>query len=122
MKMPWQPAPEALVRLFQDSAAGLPRATVKKMFGYPAAFVNGNMFAGVFRDQVFLRLSPEDRARLDGAQPFEPMPGRTMREYVVAPSGLLGSRDGLVEWLGNALRHTRTLPPKAAKKKAPRAG
>jgi len=31
------------------------------MFGNQAAFVNGDMFAGLFGDRLFVRLSDEDR-------------------------------------------------------------
>jgi TfoX/Sxy family transcriptional regulator of competence genes len=32
--------------------AALPEIQQRKMFGYPAAFVNGHMFAGVFQASV----------------------------------------------------------------------
>jgi hypothetical protein len=41
------------------------------------------MFAGLFEDDFIIRLPPEDRQALQadhGARPFEPMPGRAMRE------------------------------------------
>jgi hypothetical protein len=41
------------------------------------------------------------------------MPGRVMREYVVVPSRLVAERGALVQWLGEAFRYARTLPPKA---------
>lgn len=53
------------------------------MFGYPAAFVNGNMFTGVFADRVFVRLPADElaeAARL-GGKLLEPMPGRPMKAY-----------------------------------------
>jgi len=34
------------------------------MFGYPAYFINGNMFVGVFADKLFLRLSDSDIAKI----------------------------------------------------------
>jgi TfoX/Sxy family transcriptional regulator of competence genes len=53
------------------------------MFGYPAVFVNGNLFAGLHQENFILRLSEAHRTALcsqHGAQLFEPMPGRRMRE------------------------------------------
>ncbi|MCK7500271.1 MAG: TfoX/Sxy family protein [Comamonadaceae bacterium] len=40
--------------------AGIPHEK-KKMFGCPAFFAQGNMFAGVYRSSIFLRLGEEDR-------------------------------------------------------------
>ncbi len=95
------------------------------MFGYPAAFFRGNMFAGLFQDSMFLRLSPEHRAALcahRGARPFEPMAGRPMREYVVVPPAILASENQLREWLEKARAYAASLPPKAAgpKRNAPK--
>ena len=42
------------------SAQTLPEAQVRKMFGFPAAFVNGQMFSGLYDDYMFVRLSPEE--------------------------------------------------------------
>ena len=33
------------------------------MFGYPALFVNGNMFAGTFQDKIVARLADDARER-----------------------------------------------------------
>ena len=93
------------------------------MFGYPAAFVGGNMFTGVHEDRMILRLGEEDRTLLlreKGAQIFEPMPGRPMREYVVVPEAVLGSPPKLREWLRRAEAYARTLPAKSSKQKAGR--
>src|SRR3989442_2029665 len=81
----WRRAPDALIQQFGRAVEGLPGVESRKMFGYPAVFVNGNMFAGLFHDSMILRLNAEDRDTFPGAAPFEPMPGRPMREYVVAP-------------------------------------
>ena len=64
-----------------------PAVTIRPMFGQLSAFVNGNMFMGIFGEDVLVRLPEEDRAEVLGAggRVFEPMPGRPMREYVVLP-------------------------------------
>jgi TfoX/Sxy family transcriptional regulator of competence genes len=87
------------------------------MFGYPAVFVGGRMFAGLFQDGMVLRLGDADRARflaLPGAIPFVAM-GRQMKEWVVVPPTVLRSPRALASWLGKALARTRALPPKAAR-------
>ena len=86
----WTKAPEALVALFAGAIEGLPDVEARKMFGHPAAFVNGNMFSCLFQSSMILRLSEPDR-RQSGAKPFEPMPGRPMREYVEVPEEVLRS-------------------------------
>ena len=52
-----------------------PGVVVKPMFGNLGAFVNGNMFAGLFGPTVGVRVADEDRAalaRVDGTGPFGP--------------------------------------------------
>ena len=58
------------------------------MFGNDAAFVNGNLFAGLFGKDLFVRLSEMDQAELlgeKGASRFSPMEGRPMSGYIVVP-------------------------------------
>ena len=96
------PAPEALKATFAKAIDGLPGIEPRKMFGYPCAFVNGQMFVGVFADRLMLRLSDADRAKflkLPGAKPFEPMPGRVMKEYVEMPKEMLDSPAELKRWI-----------------------
>jgi TfoX/Sxy family transcriptional regulator of competence genes len=114
----WMPAPPELAARFQEAASSLNAAEIRKMFGYPAAFLAGHMFAGVFQDCVIVRLRSEDRAALlerPGARVFEPMPGRPMREYVVVPTAVRDSMGQLEPWLAKAAGYVRTLPPKTPK-------
>lgn len=111
-------APEEMVRIFENAMKDFPAATQRKMFGYPAAFVNGNMFAGLFQDRMFLRLSDEDRAaiRKDYGTPlFEPIPGRPMRGYVEVPRYVLKSPRLLRLWLTKGMEYTKTLPVRVKK-------
>ena len=88
------------------------------MFGYPAAFVNGHMFAGVFQASLFVRLAEKDRMELiekEGATPFAPMPGRVMKEYVVLPPSIVESEAKLTAWLSRALRYIASLPATSRK-------
>jgi TfoX/Sxy family transcriptional regulator of competence genes len=114
--MRWRPSPPDLVATFTDIVPG-PPAVQRKMFGYPAAFVNGNMFMGLFEDRLILRLAEDSREQLlsvKGASPFEPMPGRPMREYVVVPPAILEARKKLATWVDRALAYGASLPPKAS--------
>jgi TfoX/Sxy family transcriptional regulator of competence genes len=114
----WKSAPAELVRRFERALAAFPRAELRRMFGYPAAFVNGNMMAGLFQESLMVRLSAGDRAKIrdeSGAKPFEPVPGRVMREYVIVPVAIVKSEPELRKWLGNAFAYADSLPAKRAK-------
>ena len=94
------------------------------MFGYPAAFANGNMVCGLFQDSVVVRLGKEGAASAiaDGrAQLFIPMPGRTMTGYVLVPTAEADDTRALAVWLQQALDFTLTLPKKATKSRAKKA-
>jgi len=120
--MAWTKSPQGLVDLFAVSLPDAPGLERRKMFGYPAAFVNGNMFAGLFQDVAFARLPPGLQAELErehGARHFEVMPGRPMRAYTALPDAVLEDEARLAEVLYAACVFTSSLPPKA---KRPRKG
>jgi TfoX/Sxy family transcriptional regulator of competence genes len=117
----WKPASVEWVEAFDVS---LPSTVERrKMFGYPAAFVHGNMAAGLHQDGLILRLPADDRDALmkAGGKQFEPMPGRPMREYVVAPSTFTERRAELKKWLERAVTYAGSLPPKKKSGKSRRA-
>jgi TfoX/Sxy family transcriptional regulator of competence genes len=118
-KMPrWKPAPEKWVRAFDEAMPAIAGAERRKMFGYPAVFLNGNMVAGLHEQGLILRLPEElrERANREGGRPFEVM-GRVMREYVVAPEALAKQTDDLRAWLKRSFDHVAKMPKKAKKKK-----
>jgi len=93
---------------------------VRPMFGNLAAFVNGNMFAGLYGDALFVRLSDEGRAELletKGSRVFEPMKGRPMKEYVCVPNEWLAKPSMVSPWILKALEWSSKLPAKQKKKK-----
>ncbi len=115
----FEKSPPDLVERFERTLADRPAAARRPMFGYPSAFVNGNLATGLFADGWFVRLSAEDAAALlalDGARPFAPMPGRPMRGYVLLPPALLEDPPALGEWVDRAIAHVAALPPKAGTK------
>ena len=105
---------------FRSVVEDLPGSEVKAMFGNLAAFVNGNMYCGLFGPDLGVRLSEGDRAELEaieGSGPFGP-PDRPMKEYVTVPRAWRdGDPETLDAWVHRALDHTSTLPPKKPKKK-----
>lgn len=113
----WKPAPQEWIDAFD---AALPDDVERrKMFGYPAAFVNGNMAAGLHRDDLVLKLNDKDRDTLmkTGGKPFVVM-GRTMGAFVVAPSEFKNKPAELKKWLSRSIAYASSLPPKAKKKKS----
>jgi TfoX/Sxy family transcriptional regulator of competence genes len=95
-----------------------PRVEVKPMFGNLGAFVNGNMFMGLFGSDVGAKLSDSDRARLlaEGGGAFGPH-DRPMSGYVTLPAGWREHRDKNTDWVTRAFDHVAVLPPKAKKSK-----
>jgi len=111
-------SPPELIATFDAVVPG-PPAVRRPMFGYPAGFINGNMFMGLFEDSMILRLPDEWRDKLmkvEGAKAFAPMAGRVMKEHVVLPDSLLADRKTLSSWVTKALAHGESLPPKEKKK------
>jgi TfoX/Sxy family transcriptional regulator of competence genes len=119
----WTKSPASLVALFAEIAPQGPGVTHRKMFGYPAAFVNGNMFAGLFQDGMIVRLGPEARAAVEaehGPHPFAPMEGRVMKDYMRVPDAVLEDETATAGLLAKALAHASGLPPKEKKPKRAR--
>ena len=99
----------AFRELIEPFAATSPAVEVKPMFGQVAAFVNGNMFAGLFGDSLGVKLDAEALAELEsaGGAPFGPQE-RPMGGFLAIPEAADSKR-----WIGRALDYVGTLPPKA---------
>jgi TfoX/Sxy family transcriptional regulator of competence genes len=113
--MPKLPKPdEASKAFFESVVPERPDVRVRPMFGNVSAFVNGNMFMGLFGSELFVRLPDADREELmkAGGGPFEPMPGRPMREYVILPSKWRGDLKQVEKWVERSLAWAQGLPPK----------
>ena len=115
MKMP-RPSEEAKAA-FSRIVPDEPAVTIKPMFGQVSAFVNGNMFCGIFGEELMVRL-PEDeiaKVKKQGGRDFEPMAGHKMSGYVIVPGDWRAKPpEALIK---RALETTRKMPAKAAKKK-----
>lgn len=114
--MAWTKSPQSLIDLFEKSVPSGTSISRRKMFGYPAAFANGNLFVGLHQNDFIIRLSEKDRVRFSaefGEPPFEPMPGRPMREYVRLPDELLVDPCRRASWINLSLRYAEAIGPKA---------
>lgn len=114
----WEKASLELTDLLERALADFDQQR-RMMFGGPAHFVHGNMFAAVHQQNLVIRLAAEDRVEIaavySGVRPFEPMPGKPMREYVVLPEEIHSDPALLHEWLDRSHAYAASLPPKAPK-------
>ena len=94
-----------------------PRVEVKPMFGNLGAFVNGNMFMGLFGSDIGVKVSSadEERLRAAGGGPYGPAE-RPMSGWVTLP--LTATAEGAEEWIASALSYVGSLPPKQPKKRS----
>ena len=88
--------------------------TSKKMFGGVCHLINGNMFCGVHKDSLILRLGEEiATAALTAAhvRPFD-ITGKAMKGWLmVVPEGV-ASDEELKYWIEEGVTFARSLPPK----------
>ena len=121
--MPWE-RPSASLSTTLAAALADVECQLKPMFGCPAYFAGSQMFACVHQQHLILRLPADERQRFlatyRDAGPFEPMPGRQMREYVSVPEEVAADPGTLGQWVERAHAYALSLPPKAPKEPKPR--
>ena len=104
--------------LFVEVVPDDPRIVVKPMFGNLGAFVNGNMFMGLFGSDIGLKLPPHEQTTLlaePGSGPFGPAE-RPRDGYVTIPA--TWSTDQAGPWIEKSLALVAALPPKKPKERA----
>jgi len=107
-------SPPELVERFGAVLDRYPDAQRKKMFGYPAAFVGGNMATGLFADKWVVRLPDAEiePAKAAGAGSFEPMPGKPMKAFVAIPAADVDDNAAIARWVERGLAHAASMPAK----------
>ena len=117
--MKWHKSPDALVQAFDHCLPIVAGVQRKAMFGYPCAFLHGHLFCGLHQDGIIVRLPEARRNALlkKGASVFEATPGQAMKDYVVAPAGLVADRKKLRSLLAEALANASSLVPQPEKPK-----
>jgi TfoX/Sxy family transcriptional regulator of competence genes len=105
---------DAARALFESLIPDDGRVEVKPMFGNVGAFVNGNMFMGVFGADVGLKLTEADQQALRqaGGEPFGPAE-RPMSGYVSLPATF--TQATAKPWVAKSIDYVGGLPPKAKK-------
>ena len=114
MKVP-KPSEEAKAA-FSKIVPDEPAVTLKPMFGQLSAFVNGNMFCGIFGEELMVRLPEAEIATVkkQGGRDFEPMAGHKMGGYVIVPGNWRAKPPTAL--IKRALEVTRKMPAKAPAK------
>ena len=117
--MAWEKSSEDLVERFYAALPDDDGVERRKMFGYPCAFVNGNMFTGLHEQNLIVRLPEERREALfaEGAKVFAPMQGRVMKEYVALAPDVIAEPEALSARLAESFSFVSAMP---VKKKKPR--
>ena len=99
-----------------SSPAGSPRPSAASRSAIRACTSAATWSAACIRTSWHVRLGGTDLAAaqaLDGARPFEPMPGRPMTGFTVLPAAVVDDDDAIRDWVGRAVAFGATLPPKS---------
>jgi TfoX/Sxy family transcriptional regulator of competence genes len=86
----------------------------KKMFGGICHLLNGNMYCGVYKDYLILRLGVENADKALGlpfTKPFD-ITGKPMKGWVMMKEEGFRTKDELVSWLKQTYDFASNLPPK----------
>ena len=119
--MAWKKSPEKLVQFITDRMS-FEECEPRKMFGYQCFFKNTQMFTGLFEDKLFLRLGPADiddlKRKNKDVEGFQPLPGRTMKEYIIIPERIYKNEKAFDVLLAKSIKYVSSLPPKKKKIKS----
>lgn len=120
MATKWEKSSPELIEKFYEVMKHFGHVELRKMFGYPCAFLNGNMCVGLHQQNLAVRLSEKDREtalKKGDGEIFAPMNGRVMKEYVALSPAIIDSPASLKEFVTLAVSYVEELPPKLAKLK-----
>ena len=108
------PYNEVLAQRVRATLAEHDAVDEKKMFGGLTFMLNGNMCCGIMRDDLMVRVGPEQQADAL-AQPHArelDFTGRPMRGMVVVAAAGLESDADLDAWVQRGVAFTSSLPTK----------
>jgi hypothetical protein len=114
---------EGLAQRIRDHLDDRRDLSERKMFGGVAFMLGGNMCCGVVDDELMLRVGAdghEEAIALPHAREMD-FTGRPMRGMLYVGTPGIEEDEDLTAWLDRAVAFAGSLPPKAAKKKAPAA-
>ena len=108
---------EQLAARIRTALKGTHQIVERKMFGGLAYLSNGKMFAGILKQDLVVRVGPENQNAALKRAHTRPMDftGRPMKGYVyVSPEGIKTPAQ-LSKWLTKGLDFTESLPPAKGK-------
>jgi TfoX/Sxy family transcriptional regulator of competence genes len=109
---------EADVAYFRVLLPDQSEVSIRPMFGNLGAFVNGNMFMGLFGSSIGVQLADADREKLLAVAdtgPFGPEE-RPMGGYVAMPEAWRAAPQKARPWIAKSLEHVKAMPPKKPRK------
>jgi hypothetical protein len=92
----------------------LPGLEEKKMFGGVGFMVNGNLACGVHKNNLIVRVGPENHTAAMARPhtlPFD-MTGRPMAGWLMVEPLGIATENELKTWVDQGLAFARSLPPK----------
>jgi TfoX/Sxy family transcriptional regulator of competence genes len=88
--------------------------TEKKIFGGLCYMINGNMFCGVIKDNLVVRVGKdayEDALAKQGAKPMD-FTGRPLSGFVYIEPEWYRKKQSLLAWINKGVEFASSLPPK----------
>jgi TfoX/Sxy family transcriptional regulator of competence genes len=108
------PYDEGLETRIKKVVSNWAHTDAKKMFGGICHLLHGNMFCGVYKDFLILRLGEENTRKALASpfvKPFD-ITGRVMKGWVMVEDKGFTTDDQLEAWLNQARGFVETLPAK----------
>lgn len=104
----------ALASRVREALGDNPEITEREMFGGIAFLFAGNMAVGVSKDELMVRVDPDDydeTLATPGVRPFD-MSGRPMRGWILVAPEATEDDKSLGRWVGIGVEFASSLPPK----------
>lgn len=109
--MPYNPEHDNLIK---ENISHWEDITSRKMFGGVCYSVKGNIFTGVYKEDIILRLGVESAEKAlseSHVKPFD-ITGRAMKGWVMIEKPQFDTKEKLMDWLMKAHQFALTLPAK----------
>lgn len=105
---------EALAHRVRERLSDNPEISERKMFGGIAFMLSGNMAVGVSKDDLMVRIDPDDQEEAlaqPGVRVFD-MAGRSMKGWILVAPEATEEDSGLQTWIEAGLDFAGSLPAK----------
>jgi|SRR5215470_2322431 len=105
---------EGLAERIRKELGKRPDLVEKKMFGGVAFLIHGNMSVGVHRDELIVRIDPDETAsalKEPGARLFD-ISGRPMKGWLLVGGKGIADAKSLAKWIRRGVAFAESLPKK----------